>query len=175
MPLWLLPALKSRWLHMGLLALACALLWVRGSHYRDDRDQWKLAFNNQKAAYVAAQEAAKAKAIAAKLAVEAAYSAKAKEADHVYQTALDRAKRASDAYVARMRTQGARGASGGTAAPAQSDGPESPDRPGSDAELVAVTRDDLEIMVENSVRLKAAHDWATTLNVGRAPDPAFGR
>lgn len=175
MPLWLLPALKSRWLHMGLLALACVLLWVRGNHYRHDRDQWRLAFDNQKAAYIAAEEAAKAKAIAARLTAEAAYRREAEKTDAEYQTALDRAQRASDAYAQRMRTQGARGAPGGPAAPAPSDGPESPDRPGSDAELVAVTRDDFDILVENSVRLKAAHDWAKTLNVDPTPDPAFGR
>lgn len=158
-----------------VLLLALGVQTWRVDHYRDDRDQWKLAFNNQKAAYVAAQEAAKAKAIAAKLTAEAAYRQEAEKTDAEYQTALAAAQRASDAYVARMRAEAARGASGRPAAPAPSDGPESPDRPGSDAELVAVTRDDFEIMVENSVRLKAAHDWTKTLNVGPAPDPAFGR
>lgn len=156
----------------AFLLILCVGFLIRGNHYRHDRDQWKLAFNNQKAAYVAAQDAAKAQAIAAKMAAEARYRVEAERADNEYQTALARAQRASDAYAARMRPQTTSGASGPASPAPPGDSPQSPDRSRQDAVLVG--RDDFDILVENSVRLEAAHNWAKTLNQP-LPDPAFGQ
>ena len=52
--------LRSRWLHYGVLALALAVLWLRGNHYERSRDAWQSAFTAQKAAFTAAQAAAEA-------------------------------------------------------------------------------------------------------------------
>lgn len=174
MPLWLLPLLRSRWLHLGLMALACGLLWMRGSHYRDDRDRWHSAFTAQKAAYVAAQEAATAKAIAAKLAAEARYRDQAEKIDVAYREALDDARGASERYARShsVRAESVAGPRSGSTTPADNRHPKEPSRSGPDA--VVVGRDDFDILVENSVRLEAAHQWAKTLNQP-LPDPAFGQ
>lgn len=157
----------------ALLLVALAVQTIRANHYRDSRDQWKTAFDNQKAATIATQQAAKAKAIAAKLTTEARYRAEAEKANDAYQDMLARAQRASDAYAQRMRAKALGDASGRSPASTPGDGPEGPDRPRADA--VVVGRDDFDILVENSVRLKVAHDWAKTLNVDPLPDPAFGQ
>ncbi len=153
------------------LLLAFGVQTARLNIRTDQRDNYKLANDTMKKAYTAAEATATAKAIAAKLTTEAGYRVKAEKTDAEYQTALARAQRASDAY--RLRSQIPRGASNGAASPANGSGPESPDRPSSSTELVAVTRDDFDILVENSVRLEAAHDWAKTLNAGAVPDPTF--
>lgn len=155
-----------------VLLFTCIGLLMWGKAGWRDAASYKLANDTMKKAYVAAQTTATAKAIAAKLTTEATYRVKAEKTDAEYQTALARAQRASDAY--RMRAQIPRGASSGTSTPTDDHGPGSPDRPGPSTELVAVTRDDFEIMVENSVRLEAAHDWAKTLNQP-LPDPAFAQ
>lgn len=151
------------------LALGLTVQTLRANHFHADRDRWHAAFDAQKAAYEAAQQEATAKAIAAKLATEARYRAEAEKTDNEYQTALARAQRASDAYAARMRAKASGGAPGRTPSPAPRDGPESPDRPCADA--VVVTRDDFDILVENSVRLEAAHEWAKTLNMDTRLSP----
>lgn len=153
------------------LLIACAVLWASTSHYKHKFENEHIARENDRKAYELAAKEAEAKAIAAKLATEATYRAKAEEADNDYQTMLARARRAADAYAQRMRAQVARGASGNPASPAPGNSPEGPDGPRADA--VVVGRDDFDILVENSVRLKAAHDWAKTLNVEPIPDPAF--
>jgi hypothetical protein len=157
---------------MGLLAVAFALQTLRANHYAAKAETCAIARKNDRKAYELASKEAEARAVAQKQAVEASYRAKAERTDDDYQTALSRAQRASDAYARRMRAQVSGGASGSTPASSPSDGPEGPDRSGSDA--VVVTRDDFDILVENSVRLEAAHQWAKTL-AEPIPDPAFGQ
>lgn len=157
-----------------VLLLALGVQTARLNIRTGQRDDYKLANETMKKAYAAAEATASAKAIAAKLGAEAGYRVKAEKTDAEYQTALARAQRASDAYAERMRAQVAGSAPRGATAPADGRGPTSPDGPGADAELVAVTRDDFDILVENSVRLEAAHNWAKTLNEPM-PEPEFAR
>lgn len=153
-----------------LIALGLTFAWGKAG-WRDAHS-YKLAAETLKASYIAAQEAATAEAMAAKLTTEAAYRAKAEKTDAEYQTALDRARSASDAYASRMRVGRIAGPSSQTPSPADNRGPQEPDRPRADA--VLVSRNDFDILVENSVRLEAAHDWALTLNLA-VPDPSFGK
>lgn len=156
-----------------VLLIACGALLLRGNYHEARADNCEIARANDRKAYELAAKQAEAKAIAQKQAVEASYRAKAQEADNDYQIALARAQRASDAYVARMRAEVARGASGRSSAASDRGNPQEPIGPDADAELVAITRDDLSILVENSVRLENAIAWAKTLNVEPIPDPAF--
>lgn len=153
------------------LLISLALTWQWGKAGWRNAESCQIARANDRKAYELAAKEAEAKAVAAKLATEARYRAAAEKTNGDYQTALARAQRASDAY--RMRNQAARRAPSHATPPADNRSPESPDRSGADAELVAVTRQDFDVLVENSVRLKAAHEWAKTLNVEPVPDPTF--
>lgn len=155
-----------------VLLTTTGLLWASTSHYKHAAENCAVARENDRKAVELASKEAEAKALAAKQATEAHYRAEAEKTDADYQTALARAQRASDAYAQRMRAQINRGASSGAASPGEGDGPESPDRSGADA--VMVGRDDFDILIENSVRLRAAHDWAKTLTQP-LPAVAFGQ
>lgn len=116
-------------------------------------------------AAVAAGAAAEQKQIAAGLAQEARWATKASEADHDYQTALARADGISAAYA---RTHPVRLCAGAGAVSRadpvpQASGAATVAGPGENAELVAVTADDVGICTENSVRLQAAREWAAGL------------
>lgn len=183
MPAFALPILsflKSR-LGIGLIAaIALALLWARGTHYRNDRDAWKSAFAAQKAAMVAAQQEAQAKAIAAKLATENKYAQIAQEADNDRQDVL-RALAAD--YSRRMRTKAVADTRGGTVAPGEGNTAPRDNGSGEAAEYVAVRPDDYDTLIENTLRLKQAHEWGERLiaeGLAKEPvdveavNPAFG-
>lgn len=93
---------------------------------------------------------------------------KAKEiadnADRNHQAAQAAAGAAAERYIAAHRVQPAdRGCPVTVAAPAEDRGPQSGDRPGADAELVAVTADDIRICTANTQRLIDARTWALEL------------
>lgn len=162
-----------------VLLIALGAQSVRASHYAHKAEQCAAGRAADRQAYVQAQREAEAKAVAQKQAVEAAYKAKAEKTDEAYQTALARAQRAAAAYAERMRVKAPGGASGKPGSPAPSDPAKGSNGPGADA--VILDRHDFDVMVENSVRLKEAHDWAltlsqTSLQIHRdlsPPDPAF--
>lgn len=87
------------------------------------------------------------------------------------------------AYSGRMRLD--KVCRGTAPTPGENPAPESPDRPGSETGMVAIRQDDLELLVENTARLEAAHQWANGLvDAGLAlkpvtaadlPEPAFGQ
>ncbi len=150
------------------LLIACFGLWLRGNHYEGQRDKAR----TELAQMQAANREATAKQKAQNLAVEAAYKRKAEETDAQYQKALDSARSASERYALNHRVP-AYHRGGGPVAPAPDQPAPSPDGPRTDA--VVVSRDDFDIMVENSVRLQAAHDWAKTLTQDPLPDVEFGQ
>ncbi|MGX7895448.1 hypothetical protein [Tsuneonella sp. HG222] len=113
-----------------------------------------------------AQETAALKAKQAKAEAEAEYRKKAEITDAKYKAELadarSRAARYADAN--RVRRQANGGSPGGPAAPGGSDAPEGADGRSEDAELVAVSREDFDILNENTIRLQQAHEWALGLN-----------
>lgn len=146
LPGWLPGLLRSRWLHYGLLALACGLLWLRGNHYERDRDAWRHAHAAQKHAYVAAQAAAEANEILMRTrhanqneAANAAI-ARAREAGRAAGLA------AADRYAAahRVRAEAACRAPGGTDAAALPDPARRPDGDAGSADMVALSREDFD-------------------------------
>lgn len=142
------------------LLLALAWTWHGKSKAIEQRDAWHLAFDKQKAAYIAAQREAEAKAIAAKLAQEAKDEQRRKDADNALKQALADDRRRTDDYARRMRYQAPRSAPSGTDLPSTAKTPEVDHRSSGVAELVGITRADLEICTVNSRRLLNAHDWA---------------
>lgn len=129
-----------------------------------------------------ASEQARKDQIAANLATEARYRAKAEKTDVEYRETLQGALRAADRYAAANRVPAHCARSPGTAlAPAEGDDPPRDNGPGETAELVAITREDFDALTENTIRLQAAHDWATGLveeglavkTAADLPEPAF--
>lgn len=159
------------------LAIALALsawLWIGWNHAASDRDAALAEIVTQRAQFVAASEEAERLAIAQKAAVEQSYRDKAHATDEHAQTALADARARADAYARSVRGQVACRSPGNPASPANGSSPESPDRSGEDASMVALTRDDFDTLIENTIRLDEAHKWALTLNQV-SPDPAFGQ
>lgn len=175
MPLWILPTLKSRWLHYGLLALACAILWMRGNAWERTAETWKTAHAAQKEAFQSAATAARLKAVVAKLQAENRYKELARSNDETLDEMRGEARAAADRYAAghRLRPQATGPACGGPAAAPTGGDPGEPERPGAGAELLAISQRDFDILVENTVRLEAAHAWAKTLSTD-VPAPEFG-
>lgn len=161
----------------ALLLVALAVQTIRANHYRDSRDNYKLAAETLKKSYIAAQAAAVAEQKALYASISARQRDKARFADESNRIAQDRARSAVAGYAERMRLDRVcRGSSLDPSAPRPA-----PDRdgPGGAAEYVAVTRNDFEIMVANSVRLEEVRKWGEALiRDGLAeplPDPAFGQ
>lgn len=152
-----------------VLLLALGAQTLRASHYAQKAEQCEIGRKTDRAAYVQAQKDAEARAIADKQAREARSREQAERTDDDYQTALARARRAADAY--RLRGQAAGRASGKPAGPADDHGPELPS--GGTEDAVTVTRHDFDVMIENSVKIRQAWEWAKTLNQEPIPDPAF--
>lgn len=157
----------------AVLALCVACAWQAAGKHRLASDNKALATRiiAQKAEFVAASEAAKAKAEAQRIATENRYRTLAQETDHEAQTALVDARSRANTYARRMSAKTLCVPSSGSTTPADGGGPKGGDRSGADA--VILSRHDFDVMVENSVRLKAVHDWALTLNVEPIPSPAF--
>ena len=96
----------------------------------------------------------------AKAAAEAEYKRKAELTDAKHQSELAEARRRASAYADRNRVPAPPGGSPRQSAPASgSDTPEGSNGSRDDSGVV-VTRADFDTLVDNSLRLKAAHDWA---------------
>lgn len=167
-----LAVLQSRWTHYALLAVACWFLWERGNNHEARADNCEIARANDRKAYELASKEAEAKALAARTAEEQRHRANQERSDDELERLRASARAATDRYARLMRSQAAGSASGRTSAPGEDNDPEGPERAGPAAILVA--RDDLDILVENTVRLEAAHAWAKTLNT-EPPSPEFGK
>lgn len=175
MPVLAIPAvLRSRWLHYAVLAIALALTFAWGKAGWRSADSWQLAHKAQKAAYVAAEQAAAAKAIAARLRTETQYAELARKADHAEIPDL-RAAAAAFADSRRVRTAVACGASSGPAAPTPA-GP-APDRDGPGSDGVVLTRPEYDDLVSNSIRLERVRRWGETLITDElaVPEVEFGK
>lgn len=142
------------------LLLALAWTWHGKSKAIEQRDAWIIAFDKQKAAYIAAQKEAEANAIAAKLAQEAKDEQRRKDADNALKQDMADDRRRADAYANRMRCQAPRSAPSGANLPSATEAPQVDNGPGDFAELVGITRTDFNVCTVNSRRLQNAHDWA---------------
>lgn len=159
------------------LALMCGLFWMRGNawehaagRWKETAGQWKGAYEAQEAAYRAAQDAAKAKALRLKLEQEERDERNRKDHDNALQNTLADDRRRTDDYARAHRVPRQApsdlGPAGGTDLPQPAFGAAQPDGAGGDAELVAISADDLRICTVNSRRLQNAHDWDAA---GKAP------
>ena len=148
-----------------LLLVAAAWLWHGKSAATDRANACSAGRAAERASYIAAGKEAERLARAAKAAQEAKYTQLAKDADHGYETALVDAHTAADRYIAshRVRAQTAGDSRGATVASTQGGGAESGERPGAQAELVAVQADDVNICTDNTLRLEAVRTWAGSL------------
>ena len=109
-----------------------------------------------------AQSIAAAAARATKEREEATYSRLAERADDEVETSSMRAAAAQYARANRVRAKAPDRAPSGASTPSPASNPESPVGAGEDASVV-VSRTDFDTLVENTIRLKAAHDWAEKL------------
>lgn len=167
--------LGSRWLHYGVLLLALALAWLRGDAWEAAAGRWKNAHAAQESAMVASQQAAKAKAVAARLAAENQSAALARRADHADET-IAQLRSAADRFAAarRLRTPPAGGAPGGPRAAGEGD--PAPDRDGPGADAVVLTRPEYDDFVASALRLERVRRWGQSLIAeGLAlPEAEFG-
>ncbi|MEJ5976990.1 hypothetical protein WG901_10120 [Novosphingobium sp. PS1R-30] len=153
-----LAVLKSRWLHYAVLLvlLILAVLWGRAG-WRD-AGSWETAHNNQKAATIATQKAAEAKALAVKIQTENRYAEIAGEADRLDLS--DARARAAD-YARRMRAEVACHAPRRPAAAAQGEAP--PLDNGVPADAVVLTRPEYDLFVEIALDRWRNYEWGQSL------------
>lgn len=149
--------------HRSLFAIIPLIALLGLSHCSDkrhtrQRDEARATVAQMEVASVAARNAQ----VAANLAVEASYKAKAEETDHAYQIELARARDASGRYADSHRVR-AYCPGSANAAGSASQGDTAPRRDRSSDDAVVVARNDFELMVANSIRLQAVHDWGEAL------------
>jgi hypothetical protein len=111
------------------------------------------------------QALAKAKAAKARRETEAKYRDIAERNERAHKIELEKARAATDSFVARnrLRIKAAQGVSSGAPAPAEGDGAGLSGHPADTAELVAVPESDVRIAAENYTYAKKAYDWAQEL------------
>ena len=154
------------------IAILTAAIWVwridslRASHKADAAN-----LRREYALFREQVEAKATQALIAQKAVNAAQEQKWKDeayvADQKHETELAAANAAAERYIRdnRLLRQAVdRGAGGEAGGAAQGDGDKSSDRSGAEADLVAVTADDVRICTENTRRLIDVRDWALGLN-----------
>lgn len=152
----LLRAIPPLWLAIALCGAVAAFCWHgwRADHQRLVACQSGRAAD--RAAYVTAQAAATKRAIDEKRTTEARHEQARKESDNALAVARADARRRLADW---MRTHAAdQGHSGRANLPGTAQSAASDHGPGADAFVVG--SDDLAICTDNSVRLKAARDWA---------------
>jgi hypothetical protein len=117
---------------------------------------------NQIAQMQTASEAARQAQIALNQAREAAYKAESERTDHAHQIALNDARRRAAAYFAanrvRLNCESLPGEASATAQGATAKGNHRPCR-----DAVLLERTDFDTLNENTVRLKAVHEWGERL------------
>ena len=158
-------SLLTRWRFGLSLAAALALAGLIGAlaHYRHAYHAEKALRAADRAAYVNAQAQAAMIAQEALRAAESRYRRNADNADKIYAASVSDARIRAAAYIDRMRIKAIAGSASAAPAGTQGGSAGSADRPGGEADLVAVTAADVEICTTNTTRLQAAHDWALGL------------
>ena len=158
-----LPLLSSRLTQAALALLALLAVYLWGDGWRDKAH--RLMSENAilridlDAVKLANTEATK-RAQAEKLAQEKLDAKRKELSDAKLAQARRDARALADRYARRMRTPAPESGSGCTNLSAPSSTTGGVDGPCPDAEYVAVTREDFDIMADNSIRLREAHEWA---------------
>jgi hypothetical protein len=155
--LW--PALRSTWSY-GALAVVTVLAW----HFDSRATANANAMRTQAAQFRQAQADATTIAQAALQHEQAAYAAKAMEADNAYKAQLADARSAADRYIAShsVHSQAIASATGTTAAAAQGGGAAiSASVPGNS---VLVSPSDVQACTAAVSYGLKAHEWAATIN-----------
>lgn len=170
--LWRATALALLGIVLLLLAQIHGLPIIGGGLKADLAAEQKAHLETQRR-YAFAQVEAAEKARAYRLSQEARFRALASKADTQHasnlETALAAARRHADANRCAsvgLRPQGPPdiGSPSGSGTGAEDDRTEGGDGPGRDAQLVAVTADDLRICTVNTSRLEAVREWAMMLS-----------
>lgn len=149
-----------------VLLLAVAVQTIRIEHLqtiiaklRGDNKALRLNLDQVKEATQRADKAARD----AKARTEAEYKRKAELTDAKHQSELEAARRRAAAYADRNRVPAPPGGAPSRSTPAPGGNtPEGADGRGEDSGVV-VTRDDFNTLVDNTLRLKAAREWACGL------------
>lgn len=168
--------LRGYWRLIVIAALAVALVlawnsrngWKKAAgSWRETAGTWQTAFDTQKAGFEAMQSAARVRAEAARIETESRFRTLAERADHAdteiadLRAAAARFARANHADGLRARAGTDQADAGGTAAATEAGTASGDNRSGDDA--VVVPRGDFDALVENTIRLKQAHDWGEGL------------
>lgn len=171
-------------LQAALIASLCLSGWLwRGRQAeRVEAARWETAFSDQKLAYEKAQAEAKAKQIAADTRELELKSLLSEKADDLSRLSSERTRIAVADYARthRLRCEAADGAASGTASPGvpgdPGRAPESPEA----ADMVAVTRSDLDALADEAVQgavrqryLNALIDAGWAVPASRLPRPAL--
>ena len=145
------------------VALLCLAIWIQGQRMH----AWKVqagAYKQTIAQMEAASDANHKAQLAQKAAVEQRYKELASNADQQHEKELADANDALRRYIASHRVRQASDSGVSTASvPAESGSAQGDQRSGSDAFMVAVSANDLEICTINTTRLQAAREWALGL------------
>jgi hypothetical protein len=159
------------------LLLALTVQTARMHHYHADRDRWHTAFDAQKAAYVAEQKAALAKAIAQKIETENRYAVIARQADAEREES-NRLRSAADEYARTHRVRWSPDMPAGqSASTSQGSAPARDDGPDRSADWIAISPADYGRYNQIVDRMQRVKQWGDDLQrAGLAvPEVEFGR
>lgn len=157
--------LKSPWLYCALLSVALALAIAWGRAGWDAADGWKSAARSQERATVATQAAAKAKALAARVATENTFYRLAKRTEEANDT-IETLQRDADAFAARrtgrLCAPIAGLAAGGTGTPSQGHPAPLDNGPGQ-LEVVVLLRPEFDELIAYAKRAEQNRQWGESL------------
>lgn len=153
---------------VALLAWGLRVDYLRGVY----KSRWQ-TITTEYAAFKVAIIDKTAEALAVQKAINAAqekeWKDRADATDKAHEQAMDDAMARADRHIAAnrvLRQAGGESATRGTCAAAQDDGPRGTDGAGGEAELVAVTAEDVRVCTVNTQRLQDVHDWAVGIDGG---------
>lgn len=158
---------------VGLLTIALIVAWLRGNHYRDNRNEWRDVAQLQRKAVTAAEKAAAARAEAVRIETENRYAEQARKADREEPASVVDQRAAADRYGdahAGVRAPVHCGPSGGPAATAANGTAPDRDGPGADAverfadeQTVTIPRTAFDQLRDNTLRLERVRIWGEEL------------
>lgn len=156
--------LASRWTHYAILALALAGALIWGSAGRSAAEGWKLAHQSQKAATIAAQGEAKAKAIAVRVQNENTFYRLSRKTEESNETidALERDAAAFATRRSRLCTQVAGGARSGPGTAGEG-GPAPLDHGTGQFEVVVLLKPEFDELIDYAKRAEQNRQWGESL------------
>jgi hypothetical protein len=104
---------------------------------------------------------------------QAAFDQAAKESQDEYETQLSAYRGRAGTYAASHRLPRLQADCSTATASGQGQNPGLPSDDASRSDYIAVRQDDYDALIENTVRLQAAHDWAKALIVSGIAEPVI--